>query len=128
MPGFGFRVGFAAGCFVGWWLLEPPRWNVGVPLAGEAELGYRLMRRCWRQRFASEGCRELLRYAFEDLSLHRVFGLTMAVNIASRATMTAVGMHCPRTFPVDDDGPAGSERGGVEYQITRDGWCPDLQL
>ena len=81
-----------------------------------------MLRRYWRQGFASEGCRELLRHAFKDLSLRRVFGLTMAVNTASRATMATVGMRHSRTFHMDDDGPAGIELGGVEYAITRDEW------
>jgi RimJ/RimL family protein N-acetyltransferase len=81
-----------------------------------------LLRRCWRQGFASEGCRELLRHAFEDLSLHRVFGVTMTANGASRATMAAIGMRHLRTFHADDEGPAGIELGEVEYEITRDEW------
>jgi RimJ/RimL family protein N-acetyltransferase len=122
LPGFGFWVGFADGNFVGWWLLEPPGWTEQKPVEGQAELGYRLLRRYWRQGFASEGCRELLRHAFEDLSLHRVFGLTMTANTPSRATMAAIGMQHLRTFYVDDDGPPGIELGEVEYEITRDEW------
>ena len=122
VPGLGFWIGFADGHFVGWWLLEPPGWIDQEPVDGQAELGYRLLRRYWRQGFASEGCRELLRHAFKDLSLRRVFGLTMAVNTASRATMATVGMRHSRTFHMDGDGPAGIELGGVEYEITRDEW------
>ena len=121
-PGFGFWVGFADSRFVGWWLLEPPGWTEQAVVEGQGELGYRLLRRYWRQGFASEGSRELLRHAFEDLGLHRVFALTMAVNIASRATMAAIGMQYLRTFHDDDDGPAGVEHGGVEFEITHDTW------
>lgn len=123
VPGLGFWAGFTGRSFVGWWLLEPPGRNDHAGAAGQAELGYRLLRRYWRQGFASEGCRELLRHAFEDLGLHRVFGLTMAANTASRATMTAIGMQYLRTFVADDDGPPGSELGGIEYEIMRDGWA-----
>jgi RimJ/RimL family protein N-acetyltransferase len=115
-------VGFREDRFVGWWLLEPAGWDERKLVPGQAELGYRLLRRCWRQGFASEGCRELLRHAFEDLGLQRVFGRTMTVNAASRATMAAVGMRHARTFPVEDEGPPGIERGGVEYEITRAAW------
>ena len=76
---------------LGWWILEPPeRVNQG-PIDGQAELGYRLLRRYWRKGLASEGARELVRHGFEDLGLTRIFAETMTVNAASRATMTAVG-------------------------------------
>lgn len=125
VQGLGFWVGFVEEQFVGWWLLEPAGWAEEKPVDGQAELGYRLLRRYWRQGLASEGARELLRHSFEDLGLQRVFALTMTVNQGSRATMAAVGLHYTRTFPDDDrlaDGLAGAEFGGVEYAITREEW------
>jgi RimJ/RimL family protein N-acetyltransferase len=123
VPGLGFWVGFVDGQFVGWWLLEPLGWGDAKLVVGQAELGYRLLRRFWRQGLASEGSRELLRHAFADLGLDRVSALTMTVNDASRATMAAAGLQFVRTFHDDaDDGPAGFELGGVEYAITRDEW------
>jgi RimJ/RimL family protein N-acetyltransferase len=118
----GFWVGFVAGQFVGWWLLEPPGWVDDSPVEGQAELGYRLLRRYWRQGLASEGSRELLRHAFEDLDLHRVFALTMTANAASRATMTAVGLQYVRTFHEDDERVPGAEVEGVEYAVRRGEW------
>src|SRR3954465_5654226 len=89
------------------------------PVAGKAELGYRLLRSHWRKGLASEAARELLRHGFEDLGLTRIFAETMAVNTASRATMAAIGMHHVRTFHMDGDEPLpGSELGEVEYEIT----------
>jgi RimJ/RimL family protein N-acetyltransferase len=123
VPGLGFWVGFVDEQFVGWWLLEPPGWADEAPVDGQAELGYRLLRRYWRQGLASEGSRELLRHAFEDLALHRVFALTMSANSASRGTMAAVGLRYVRTFHEDDEGGAGSQVEGVEYAITSDEWC-----
>lgn len=123
VPGLGFWAGFVAGDFVGWWILQPPERADQGPVEGQAELGYRLLRRHWRRGLASEGARELLRHGFEDLGLNRIFGETMAVNTASRATMAAVGMRHVRTFHLDFDEPiAGSEVGEVEYTITREEW------
>jgi RimJ/RimL family protein N-acetyltransferase len=119
-PGLGFWAGLVDGAFVGWWLLEPPERPDQGPVAGQAELGYRLLRRHWRQGLASEGARELLRHAFEDLGLDRVFAETMAVNTASRATMAAVGMTHVRTSHLDRSEPV--DGGEVEYAITRDAW------
>lgn len=123
VPGLGFWAGFVAGAFVGWWILEPPERADQGPVEGQAELGYRLLRRYWRQGLASEGARELLRHGFEDLRLTRIFAETMAVNAASRATMAAVGLRHVRTFHLDWPDPLpGSELGEVEYAITREQW------
>ncbi|MBX6385486.1 MAG: GNAT family N-acetyltransferase [Microbispora sp.] len=123
VPGLGFWVGFVDGSFVGWWILQPPKRADQGPVEGQAELGYRLLRRYWRQGLASEGARELLRHGFEDLGLTRVFAETMAVNTASRATMKSIGMEYVRTFHMDFEDPLpGTELGEVEYAITREQW------
>ena len=123
VPGLGFWAGFAAGQFVGWWILEPPERADQGPVAGQAELGYRLLRRHWGKGLASEGARELIRHGFDDLGLVRIFAETMAVNAASRATMAAIGMQHVRTFHLDVDEPLpGSELGEVEYAISREQW------
>ncbi|MDG4833217.1 GNAT family N-acetyltransferase [Solwaraspora sp. WMMD1047] len=123
VPGLGFWAGLVDGSFVGWWILEPPERADQGPVDGQAELGYRLLRRYWRRGLASEGARELLRHGFEDLGLRRIFAETMAVNLASRATMASVGLTYVRTFHLDFDDPLpGSEHGEVEYAITRDQW------
>jgi RimJ/RimL family protein N-acetyltransferase len=123
VPGLGFWVGLVDGAFVGWWILEPPERADQGPVDGQAELGYRLLRRHWRRGLASEGARELVRHGFDDLGLQRVFAETMAVNLASRATMASVGLSYVRTFHLDFEQPLpGSESGEVEYAITREQW------
>ncbi|WP_169950473.1 GNAT family N-acetyltransferase [Microbispora sp. H11081] len=127
VPGLGFWAGFVDGRFVGWWILEPPTRADQGQIEGQAELGYRLLRRYWRQGLASEGARELLRHGFEDLGLTRVFAETMAVNTASRATMTSIGMRYVRTFHQDWEEPLpGSDLGEVEYAITREQWAAKM--
>jgi len=122
-PGFGFWAGFRGLDFVGWWILEPPTRPDQGPPDGQAELGYRVLRRHWRQGLASEGARELIRHGFEDLELSRVFAETMAVNAASRATMSAIGMQFVRTFHPDLEEPLpGAELGEVEYAVTYRQW------
>jgi RimJ/RimL family protein N-acetyltransferase len=125
VPGLGFWAGFADDEFVGWWILQPPNGPDQPRIAGEADLGYRLLRRNWRRGYASEGARELIRYGFKDVGLNRIFAQTMAVNAASRATMVALGMTFTRAFvsgdPYDDLVP-GAEAGEVEYEITRTAW------
>lgn len=122
-PGLGFWAGFVEADFVGWWILEPPERPDQGPVAGQAELGYRLLRRHWRKGLASEGARELIRHGFEDLGLTRIFAETMAVNQASRATMASIGMTHVRTFHLDFEEPLpGSELGEVEYAISLEEW------
>jgi RimJ/RimL family protein N-acetyltransferase len=123
VPGLGFWVGFVGGAFVGWWILEPPERPDQGPVEGQAELGYRLLRRHWRKGLAGEGARELIRHGFDDLGLTRIFAETMAVNAASRATMAAAGLRYVRSFHLAWKEPLpGSELGEVEYAITRQQW------
>jgi RimJ/RimL family protein N-acetyltransferase len=126
-PGLGSWVGSTDAGPVGWWALEPVPDADGTPVPGEAELGYRLLRRHWRRGLAGEGARELLRHAFDDLGLTRVVARTMAVNTASRATMTSIGMTWVRDFHAPFDEPVpGAEHGEVEYAVTRDRWRAQL--
>lgn len=119
VPGLGFWVGFVDGEFVGWWILQPPHGPDQPQVDGEAELGYRLLRKFWRLGLASEGARELIRYGFVELGLTRIFAQTLTVNRASRATMTSAGLTYARAFDSSESIP-GAEHGEVEYEITRD--------
>jgi RimJ/RimL family protein N-acetyltransferase len=127
IPGLGFWVGFHAARFVGFWMLQPPHGPDQRQVPGEADLGFRLLRRWWRQGLASEGARELLRYGFVEVGLHRIFGQTLAVNAASRGVMASIGMTCVCAFPSASPEPlvAGSDRGEVEYEIRRDQWTDE---
>lgn len=49
VSGLGFWVGFVDRVFVGWWILQPPHGPDQPKVAGEADLGYRLLRRHWRR-------------------------------------------------------------------------------
>lgn len=125
VPGLGFWVGFAGDAFVGWWVLQAPHGPDQPRIAGQADLGYRLLRRHWRRGYATEGARELIRYGFSDVGLDRIFAQTMAVNTASRATMAAAGLSFVRGFvsgEAYDDPIAEAELGEVEYEITRADW------
>jgi RimJ/RimL family protein N-acetyltransferase len=125
IPGLGYWAGFDGEQFVGWWLLQPPHGPDQPRVAGEADLGYRLLRRYWRRGYATEGARELIRYGFEVVGLSRIFAQTLAVNAPSRATMAAAGLIFTRAFvsgdPYEELIP-GAELGEVEYALTRDVW------
>jgi RimJ/RimL family protein N-acetyltransferase len=103
--GLGFWVGFHAAEFIGWWLLQPPHGPDQPQVAGEADLGYRLVSRHWRKGYATEGARELIRYGFEELGLTRIFAQTLAV--------------CQRRLNVD---PSSSFENGPSPVLSRRSW------
>jgi RimJ/RimL family protein N-acetyltransferase len=87
------------------------------------DLGYRLVRRYWRQGLASEASRVLLQHAFDTVGQSRVIAQTMAVNLGSRGVMEAIGMRYVRTyFPSFDEPLPGADLGEVEYEMTRAMW------
>jgi len=57
-----------------------------------AELGYWLGVPFWRHGYASEAAREMLRYGFEDLGLHRIFASHFKHNPASGNVLRKIGM------------------------------------
>ncbi|MEV6925591.1 GNAT family N-acetyltransferase [Dactylosporangium sp. NPDC051485] len=123
--GLGYWAGFVAAAFAGYWILRPlePIDQEQGDASNEGELGYRLMRRYWRQGLGGEGARELVRHGFEDLGLTRIVARTGPDNTASRATMTAAGLRYRRAFEVEaEDWPPDLGRSGVEYAISREQW------
>jgi RimJ/RimL family protein N-acetyltransferase len=109
----------ATGEFLGWFELRPP--PGGTP--DDVELGYRLHRAAWGRGLATEGSRALVRMAFADLGVQRVWAQTMAVNTASRRVLEKAGLRYVRTFHLTFDDPLpGTEHGEVEYELLRDDW------
>jgi RimJ/RimL family protein N-acetyltransferase len=108
--------------FLGWFALAP---GPDSP-PGEVELGYRLRRTAWGHGHATEGAAALVRAAFTELDVQRVFGTTMTVNTASRRVMAKVGLRHVRTFFLDwPDQIPGGELGDVEYAATAAQWPDD---
>jgi RimJ/RimL family protein N-acetyltransferase len=104
------------GAFLGWIALEPGE-------DGEVELGYRLRAETWGRGLATEGARALVRVAFDELGVERVWAQTMAVNTASRRVMEKAGLRYVRTFHEHFDDPIpGTEHGEVEYELRRTEW------
>ncbi len=125
VPGLGFWMAFATdgGEFVGLMMLPPAHGPDQPDDPSVADLGYRLLRKWWRRRLATEASLALLRHAFETVGVRRVIAQTMAVNAASRGVMTAAGLTYVRTyFPEFDDPLPGTEQGEVEYEITLEDW------
>ncbi len=56
------------------------------------EIGWRLDATLWNRGLATEGAREVLRYAFEELRLPEVVSFTVLENRASRRVMEKIGL------------------------------------
>ena len=111
------------GEFIGLMMLPPAHGPDQPDDPTVCDLGYRLVRRYWRQGLASEASRALLGHAFDTVGQSRVIAQTMAANAGSRAVMEAIGMRYVRTyFPPWDDPLPDAEQGEVEYEITRQMW------
>jgi RimJ/RimL family protein N-acetyltransferase len=112
-----------AGEFVGLLMLPPAHGPDQPDDPSVADLGYRILRRYWRQGLATEASRALLRHAFLKVGVRRVIAQTLAVNAPSRGVMTSVGLSYVRTYFPDSDEPlAGAEQGEVEYELTLGDW------
>jgi RimJ/RimL family protein N-acetyltransferase len=58
----------------------------------QAEIGFTFARSSHRQGFGKEAATRVLDFAFEELSLHRVFAITDCENLASVALLSSLGM------------------------------------
>ncbi len=56
-----------------------------------AEVGYWLARPYWRTGCSSEALRMILRFAFSDQKLHRVYAVVLSSNVASVGLLETVG-------------------------------------
>jgi len=76
--------------FVGFVGLSVPRFEAAFTPC--VEIGWRLAQDYWSQGLATEGAREVVRHAFEDLKLRRLVSFTASENLRSRRVMEKLGM------------------------------------
>lgn len=60
--------------------------------AHDAEIGYELAADHWGRGYATEAVREIVRFGFEELGLHRITAWTIADNIASGRVLEKIGL------------------------------------
>jgi RimJ/RimL family protein N-acetyltransferase len=74
------------GRFIGWYCLKycPPTTDI--------EVGYRLLHVHWGRGYATEGACALVDYAFDDLGIGRVIGVTHPGNKASQHVLQKAGL------------------------------------
>jgi RimJ/RimL family protein N-acetyltransferase len=137
VDGLGFWMAFSSGSgtpgspppaselegeFAGLMMLPPAHGPDQPDDPAVSDLGYRLVRRYWRQGLASEASRTLLRHAFATVGQNRVIAQTMAVNTASQHVMQAIGMRYVRTFISPEDPLPATGLDQIEYEMTRGMW------
>jgi RimJ/RimL family protein N-acetyltransferase len=88
------------------------------------EIGWRLAAEYWGAGLATEGGREIVRYAFEELGLPELVSLTAIRNERSRRVMTKLGMRHDAAENFDHPRvPVGDPlRRHVLYRLRREKW------
>jgi RimJ/RimL family protein N-acetyltransferase len=100
--------------------------GVGLRVEDEhrhAELGYWLGVPYWGQGYATEAARELLRFGFKELALHRIFASHFGHNPASGRILAKLGMRyegCQRQHLRKWDQFVDSELYGILRQEWKD--------
>ncbi|MDJ0749706.1 MAG: GNAT family N-acetyltransferase [Woeseiaceae bacterium] len=82
---------------------------------GDVEIGYFLKRSAWGKGYATEACRRIIRFAFEDSPLIEIFATFDPGNDASRNVLDKSGFTnrgTRRSYGED----------GVDYRISREDW------
>ncbi len=74
------------GAFVGWFSLKY------AGKSADIEVGYWLLPAAWGCGFATEGAQAMVDYAFDDLCLHRIIGVTHCGNRASQRVLMKAGL------------------------------------
>jgi ribosomal-protein-alanine N-acetyltransferase len=62
------------------------------PKHHRTEIGYVLNRNCWSKGYMTEAVQELIRFAFQEMGMHRVAAICDATNIRSSKVMERCGM------------------------------------
>ena len=74
------------GAFIGFFALNYTGKSTDI------EIGYRLLHDAWSLGFATEGATALAHYAFDDLGLDRIIGVTAPGNKASQRVLMKAGL------------------------------------
>ncbi len=126
--GFGFCAAELreTGAFIGFIGLAVPSFTAHFTPC--VEIGWRLAADYWGRGLATEGAREMVRYAFDVLALEAIVALTVPANLRSRRVMEKLGMTRDPSEDFDyPELPAGHPlRRHVLYRLRRQDWsCTD---
>lgn len=105
--------------FIGYIGLAVPKFSAHFTPC--VEIGWRLAASCWGRGLATEGAREMARYAFDKFGLDELVSFTVPGNLRSRRVMEKLGMTHNPTDDFDHPGlPEGHPlRRHVLYRLRR---------
>jgi RimJ/RimL family protein N-acetyltransferase len=66
--------------------------ELGPPIDGALEVGWRLARQCWGQGYATEAARAWVDHGFGALGLGEIVAIAVPANLPSHAVMRRLGM------------------------------------
>jgi ribosomal-protein-alanine N-acetyltransferase len=94
------------------------------------EIGWRLCSEHWGQGFATEGAREVVRFAFTALGLDSLLSFTVPANARSRRVMETIGMSYDPAEEFDHPNlPQGHAlRHHVLYRLRKADWQSAVHL
>ena len=92
-----------------------------TPEDARAHLTYWIGVPYWGKGFATEAAREIVRYAFEELGLHRLYAAHFGSNPASGKVMRKIGMSYEGTFQ-EHHKKWGEYEDRVEYGLLARDW------
>lgn len=115
----------SSGEFIGYAGLWPVPAQVPVRRRASSlavEVGWRLAVSAWGHGYATEGAREALRFAFDEVCLDQVVSFTSVQNLRSQRVMQRLGMQRDGEFE-HPALPVGHRlRPHVLYRLTRSRW------
>jgi len=94
-----------------------------LPFSPCVEIGWRLLKKCWGNGYATEAATQALRFSFENLDFNEVVSFTTISNNRSRSVMKGLGLINTNQNFEHPDLPQGhllSEN--VLYKITKSQW------
>ncbi|MGX5218094.1 GNAT family N-acetyltransferase [Pseudomonas segetis] len=98
--------------------------SFSAPFTPAVEIGWRLDSSHWRQGYALEAARAVLRQGFTELGLEQILAFTVPANRPSQALMQRLGMQHDRQGDFQHPRlPVGHAlRRHVLYRLTREHW------
>jgi RimJ/RimL family protein N-acetyltransferase len=104
--------------------------NFDAPFMPAVEIGWRLRSDVWNRGLATEGAREAMRFAFQELRLASLVSMTVPANLRSRRVMEKLGMTRDERDDFDHPLlPVGHPlRRHVLYRLDRQAWRADPQI